>query len=143
MRYVRQNFELEVPLEGDLETSDALARAVSSFHKLHDRSYGQSNESAPVEVVNVKARGSGALPKPELRVLLRGSDDSSHALTGTRRVFFKETGWTDCPDYDRDALLAGNVIAGPAIVHEFDSSVVVLPGHRATVDEYGDIVIDI
>ncbi len=142
MRYVRQNFELEVVLEGGLETPDDLARAVDAFHKLHDRSYGQSNESAPVEVVNVKARGSGALPKPELRVLSQGTADSSHALTGTRRVFFRETGWTDSPDYDRDALLAGNVIEGPAIVHEFDSSIVVLPGHRATVDRYGDIVIE-
>ena len=142
MRYVRQNFELEVSLDGDLETPDDLARAVSSFHKLHDRNYGQSNESAPVEVVNVKARGSGTLPKPELRPLSKGSADSSHALTGTRRVFFRETGWTDCPDYDRDVLLAGNVITGPAIVHEFDSSIVILPGHGATVDDYGDIVID-
>ena len=140
MRYVRQNFELEVPLEGDLDTPDDLARAVSSFHKLHERSYGQSNESATVEVVNVKARGSGSLPKPQLRPLSRGSADSSGALIGTRRVFFRETGWTDCAAYDRDVLLAGNVIAGPAIVHEFDSSIVVLPGHRATVNEYGDIV---
>ena len=93
-------------------------------------------------MVNVKARGSGALPKPELRVLSQGTADSSHALTGTRRVFFRETGWTDCPDYDRDALLAGNVIEGSAIVHEFDSSIVVLPGHRAAVDRYGDIVIE-
>ena len=142
MRYVRQNFELEVALDGDLETPEDLARAVSSFHKLHDRSYGQSNENAPVEVVNVKARGSGVLPKPRLRRLSQGTADSSHALTGARRVFFRETGWTDCPDYDRDALLAGNVIEGPAIVHEFDSSIVVLPGHRATVDEYGDVVIE-
>ena len=142
MRYVRQNFELEIALEGGLDTPEDLARAVDSFHKLHDRSYGQSNESAPVEVVNVKARGSGALPKPELRALSQGTADSSHALTGTRRVFFRETGWTDCPDYDRDALLAGNAIPGPAIVHEFDSSIVVLPGHRATVGPYGDIVIE-
>ena len=142
MRYVRQNFELEVPLEGDLDGPDDLAQAVTSFHQLHDRSYGQSNESAPVEVVNVKARGSGNLPKPELRPLARGSSDSSHALTGTRRVFFTETGWTDCPDYDRESLLAGNAIPGPAIVHEFDSSIVILPGHSATVGDYGDIVIE-
>ena len=142
MRYLRQNFELEVNVESGLHGSDDLARAVSSFHQLHKRSYGHSNENAPVEVVNVKVKVIGMLAKPVLRPLPSGSEDASAATTGTRQVFFKEIGWIDCPSYNRDLLLADNQITGPAIVNEFDSSIVILPGHRATVDNFGDIVID-
>ena len=43
--------------------------------------------------------------------------------------------------YDRSKLKAGNVITGPAIVLEMDSTTLVLPGHEGQVDEYGNILI--
>ena len=142
MRYVRQNFELEVALTNTMESPQDLAQALRAFHELHERNYGQSNEDAPVEVVNVKALGRGRLPKPQLRELCEGPADAGQANTGTRRVFYKGLGWVDCPNYDRGKLLAGNRISGPAMVNEFDSSIVLLPGHRGTVNRYGDIVVD-
>jgi N-methylhydantoinase A len=47
------------------------------------------------------------------------------------------------PTYAREALLAGNRIDGPALVEEHASTTVVLPGDRLTVDDYGNLVIDI
>ena len=142
MRYVRQNFELEVPLTTPMDTPQDLDRALAIFHKLHERNYGQSNEEASVEVVNVKARGSTRLPKPQLKEFSAGSADAVTALAGTRRVFFKGLGWVDCPSYNRELLLAGNRIQGPAMINEFDSSIVLLPGHRGEVNRFGDIVVD-
>jgi N-methylhydantoinase A len=43
--------------------------------------------------------------------------------------------------YDRDRLLAGNVIPGPAVVAEMDSTTLVLPGHAATVHRSGSLLI--
>ena len=142
MRYVRQNFELEVPLATPMETPLDLDRALDIFHDLHERNYGQSNRDATVEVVNVKAQGSTRLPKPQRKEFSTGSADAGEARTGSRRVFFKEMDWVDCPSYNRELLLAGNRIEGPAMINEFDSSIVVLPGHRAEVNRFGDIVVD-
>jgi N-methylhydantoinase A/oxoprolinase/acetone carboxylase beta subunit len=43
-------------------------------------------------------------------------------------VYFRSGGWADTPVYTRDALLAGNVIAGPALIEEHASTTVVQPG---------------
>ncbi|MGI9009047.1 MAG: hypothetical protein ACR2FU_23145 [Streptosporangiaceae bacterium] len=43
------------------------------------------------------------------------------------------------PVYDRELMTAGEAVAGPAIVHQLDSTTVVLPGQRARVDELGSM----
>ena len=43
--------------------------------------------------------------------------------------------------YDRAKLVPGNRVDGPAIVTEFDSTTVVLPGYVAEVDRYSNILI--
>jgi N-methylhydantoinase A/oxoprolinase/acetone carboxylase beta subunit len=43
--------------------------------------------------------------------------------------------------YQRELLKACDSITGPAIVEQFDSTVVVNPGLIATVDQYGTIII--
>ena len=142
MRYVRQNFELEVPVSGNLESEGELENLLAAFHRLHDRSYGHSDPDAPVEVVNVKCRASGLVPKPRRALLPAGGTNPSDAFIARRRVFFKGSGWLECPHYDRVKLLRDNVIRGPAMVCQFDSSVTILPGHTATVGSMGEIVID-
>jgi N-methylhydantoinase A len=143
MRYVRQNFELEIPVSTSLSTADHLSEVVDLFHRVHHQSYGHSDPEAPVEVVNVKARGLGRIPKPKAALVPQGGVDPSVAFVGRRKVFFKSAkGWLDCPHYDRVKLLAGNLIEGPAMVCEFDSSVVVLPGHKATVGSLGELIIE-
>jgi N-methylhydantoinase A len=45
----------------------------------------------------------------------------------------------DTPFYTRGALRAGDVVAGPAIVEQLDSTVLVPPEVAAEVDEFGNI----
>jgi N-methylhydantoinase A len=45
----------------------------------------------------------------------------------------------DLPVYQRDRLLAGNRLRGPAIVHQMDATTVVLDGQVADVDELGSL----
>ena len=61
-------------------------------------------------------------------------------------VVREHTLWSDGGEhaakiYDRSKLKAGDVIAGPAIVAEMDSTTVVLPKHAATVDRFGNLLI--
>ena len=47
----------------------------------------------------------------------------------------------ECPVYDREAISAGSVIEGPAILQQLDSTVVLEPGDVAQVHEYGSLII--
>ena len=140
MRYVRQNFELEIPVPSALESADALERLLRSFHDAHQRTYGHSDENDPAEIVNFKVRGVGRVVRPKFKGLPEGSADAGQAYTSSSQVFFRQTGWVECPHYDRSKLVANNKIDGPAVINEFDSTVLVLPDHTVLVNRFGDLI---
>jgi N-methylhydantoinase A len=49
--------------------------------------------------------------------------------------------WVDTPTYDRTRLAPGDVVAGPAVIEEFGSTVPVHPGFSATVDTHGNLLL--
>jgi len=72
---------------------------------------------------------------------------ADEARIGVRRVYFgaSATGggeWLGAPVWRREALLAGNAIAGPAVVEEVSATTVLYPGDRARVDAIGSLVVD-
>jgi N-methylhydantoinase A len=70
------------------------------------------------------------------------SDDASVALAEPRQVCFSAArGFESCPVYDRTRLRPGHRLSGPAIVEQFDSTTVILPGQTATVDGYRNVII--
>src|SRR5712671_6020339 len=116
MRYIGQSYELPIPLAG----SDAAewAGLVPAFHAEHLRRFGHSDPAAPIEVVSFAVTATGLIDTPELpRPPQGGREPPEGARSGTRRAFFETTGaWAECKVWQREALLAGNEIAGPAIV---------------------------
>ena len=46
------------------------------------------------------------------------------------------------PFYERERLRAGDRLAGPAIVEQYDTTTVIPPGLEAEIDRHGNIVID-
>ena len=62
---------------------------------------------------------------------------------GRAAGLFRRRGFVDTPVYARDCLRAGNRIAGPALIEEYASTTVVLPGDALTVDAFGNLVITI
>jgi N-methylhydantoinase A len=92
------------------------------------------------EIVNLRAVGYGTVPKPELPTGEVGSPDASDAVVDEREVVF-DGDRVPTKIYDRAKLEPGAVLGGPAIVTEFDSTTVVLPGYRAAVDRNFNILI--
>ncbi len=138
MRFVGQSYELEVPLAADVDAA-ALERAAAEFRALHERTYGHASADAPVEFVNLRATARFPLPPPARPVAPAGR---AAGPTGERLVHFPAA-----PDgavasvYERGRLGAGDVVAGPAIVEQPDSTIVVHPGWRATVQGSADILL--
>ncbi|GLY97772.1 hydantoinase/oxoprolinase family protein [Actinoplanes sp. NBRC 103695] len=141
IRYHGQGFEITVPADvtafdgrgGGLE---ALAKA---FDTEHERlfSFLLKNEQ---ELVAVRAAVSGPRPHVKATELAAGAEDPSAAARTTTTVYVDGAS-TEATVYDRGRLLAGNVVQGPAIVTEMDSTTLVLPGHAATVHPSGCLLI--
>ena len=111
------------------------------FNALHEQLYGFRMPGTACEIVNLRAIGSGAVPKPELPVGEAGDADASGAVAEEHEIVFKGER-LPTKIYDRAKLAPGNRFDGPAIVTEFDSTTVVLPGYAAEVDVNFNILIN-
>ncbi len=140
MRYQRQGYEIPVALDPDEVRSNGLADLEERFNGLHEQLYGFRMPGTACEIVNLRAVGYGAVPKPELPTGEVGPPDASDAVVDECEVVFAgERVATKI--YDRSKLQPGGTLNGPAIVTEFDSTTVVLPGYRASVDANFNILI--
>jgi N-methylhydantoinase A len=140
MRYHGQGYEIPVPLDLDEVRAGNLSELDERFNALHEQLYGFRMPDTAAEIVNLRAVATGDLPKPELpEAELEGEEASGAVVEQGEILFAGERRAT--PIYDRGALRPGNRFAGPAIVTEFDSTTVVLPGYVAEVDRYSNILI--
>jgi N-methylhydantoinase A len=140
MRYHRQGYEIPVALDPE-EAKGGLDALEERFNVLHEQLYGFRMPGTACEIVNLRAIGSGAVPKPELPVGTPGDADSSGAVSEEHEIVFKGER-LPTRIYDRAKLTTGNRFDGPAIVTEFDSTTVVLPGYAAEIDANLNILIN-
>jgi N-methylhydantoinase A len=142
LRYVGQSFELTIPLPAGPLSRARLAGLDAAFFRAHDRAYGFAARGEPIEVVNVRLTGLGAVTRPRRPRIPAGGRDPRGALKGTRPVWLGPgAAARRCPVYDRYRLRAGNRIPGPAIVEQVDSTTVVEPGFVASVDRFGNLLL--
>ncbi len=138
LRYVGQSYELVVPYHGDLEAT------LAGFHAAHERRFGYSDPAERVQVVNVRVKARGVATPP--RITRQDAGTPRPATPAVRRpVVFGVNGAAttyDAPIYDRAALEPGQYVDGPAIVTQYDTTLVVPPAWRATNDEVGNLVIE-
>jgi N-methylhydantoinase A len=141
MRYHRQGYEIPVALEPVEVRGNGLSDLEERFNGLHEQLYGFRMPGTACEIVNLRAVGLGAVPTPELPTGDLGAEDASAAVTDEHEVIFDGERLVT-KIYDRALLVPGARIPGPAIVTEFDSTTVVLPGHEATVDGNFNLLIN-
>ena len=138
MRYLGQNYELELPIAEDALADAAIEALWAAFHAAHEARFGFSIPGDIIEIVTYTVTALSRTARPELH-RLPPADGPPHAI-GERRVLFV-TGEATTPVYRRDELRAGHALAGPAIVEESASVTVVEPGQRLTVDPWGHLLI--
>jgi N-methylhydantoinase A len=141
MRYYRQGYEIPVAIEPHLLAGNGTALLAERFNRLHEQFYGFKMEGTTCEIVNVRTVGFGKVPEPSLPQGDAGGLDATHAIVDEHQVYFQGT-WLPTKIYDRTRLQPGNVVMGPAIVTEFDSTTVVLSGYAATVDRNLNLLIN-
>jgi N-methylhydantoinase A len=145
MRYVGQEHAVTVELPAELFASQDRDGIKQRFDAVHETRYGYSAPAEKAEIVSLRSAITGLMRKPQFERIAAGdAAPPAAACRGTRPVYFAEAGrHLDTPTYDRASLLAGNRIAGPALVEEYASTTVVHPGDTVEVDAFGDLVIAI
>ena len=139
-RYHGQGFELraEIP-EGRLGPGD-IGRILESFNAQHRLDYGYAFDDTEVELITVRVIGTDKIEPLRLRPLERANGASyDSALLYSRRTTFDDGTTADTPRYDRGQLKAGHRVAGPAVLIQHNSTVLVPPAYAAEVSEYGSL----
>lgn len=133
MRYMGQSYELMVPLCEDY---------VSTFHNIHERTYGYSRIDAPVEIVNIRVRAVGKVQPPSLLTHPSTGPSVEHALIGRRMVSFSEK-LIETPLYQGEKLQPGNRIMGPAVIVRTDTTILLGISDQAVCDPLLNILIEV
>src|SRR5215210_3512165 len=138
MRYVGQWRSLEIPVEGEVDSLEGL---LGRFHEEHERQHTYKREGSPVEIYQLRVAAIGQTPKPDLP--FKEPEQHEPEPDGHRDVAFGDDEEVRATVYRRDGLWPGARIAGPAIIDQLDSTVVVPPGDTAEVDGYSNVIIKV
>lgn len=133
MSYVGQAYELPVPLPDP-------SAAAEAFHAEHERLYGFRDEGATIRLGTVRL--AATVRRPALPIPVLPPTEGPPAPRGHREIVVMAKKWTAAV-YNRDDLRAGDAVDGPSIVEQDDTTVLIPPGWRASVDETGSLWLEL
>ena len=147
VRYTGQGYELRVSLDG-LGQSEGLSiedlnTARERFDDRHSQIHGHAAKDRAVEIVSYRVRLRVAVPKYEPMASSEVTEKSapSGSVKGIRMVYFNSGEATETTLYEREQLPIGVKIEGPAIVEQFDSTIVIPPSWVGNIDGYGNLIL--
>jgi N-methylhydantoinase A len=144
IRYFGQTHEIQVTLpEGD--PTVAFGNLRNLFETRYAEVYTFATLDAPLEIMNWKVSATGPDPGLETGYVIDDieQNEGGDAQKGTRAVYFVPDGYRDTPVYDRYRLTPGTRITGPAIIEERESTCLITPGYRATVDAAFNVIAEL
>ena len=134
---------MTVPLAVNSFSRDLIDETIKHFNAAHAAQYGH-NMDDPVELVTLRLRAIGLLPRPQISQIAVGDGNAAQAQIGSRAVYRHEQGSRiDYTVYARSRLFAGDQLSGPAIVEEPSSTTILHAGDTLTVGAYGELVIKV
>ncbi len=147
MRYVGQAHEVAVEAPVELLAGldeEGMRRLGDLFHDQHLRLFGHDSRDSEVEIMTLSVSAVGPRAPVGPPAITVGGEDPAGAHKGRRPAYFPEAaGYTECDTYERSLLSAGNVVSGPAIIEQMDTTTVIPPGERAVVDPVGTLIVEL
>lgn len=143
MRYIGQGFELVVPLPEGPYSEETKEGVLDAFRKAYRDVFALNPPTDRIEIVNIRATVSASTGSPHLPAANKSSDPDT-AVKHSRPVYFPETkDYVETKVYDRILLPSNVSIAGPAVIEEPESTLIVGPGGTVHCHANGNLVVDI
>jgi len=145
IRYIGQEHTLTIPLTSHTVAEQDKQIICDRFDELHEKTYRHSAPEEPKEIVSLRVTAIGVVAKPKLKRIRSGRRrPPEDAFKGKRAVYLEEEkDFVKCPTYERDKLLSGNVVEGPAVIEEQTSTTLVHAAQLLTVDMYGNLLMNV
>ena len=145
-RFMGQGFDLVVALpDGPYDDGpDSRRRLTAAFETAYREKFALTPPGVPVEFLNIRVAVRAPVSGSDVVLQGRGGSGAASALKGSRPVYFREAdGYVATSVYDRQRLGVGDELAGPAVVEEEGSTLVVGPGWSARVVPTGNIIVSV
>ena len=145
IRYEGQVQEVIVPIQARTRrlSEVSLAQTLEEFHELHEQIYKFQRPEQSVEIVSVRLDMIGVRAPLHFESHPFEDEDAGHARKGRRPVYFEPHGFVDTDIYAGERVRPGNLITGPAIIEEANTSVVIYPNQEAMLDQFLTYVIQV
>ncbi|WP_345900788.1 hydantoinase/oxoprolinase family protein, partial [Martelella sp. UBA3392] len=140
-RYQNQEFAVEVPVPAGPVTDETLTKMVSEFHEIYEREYTY-RLAAGVEIIGLHLVAAAEVGKLELVALPKTGAKLEDAVKGRRMVDYATEGRHEATIYDSTKFEPGMAFTGPAVIEDPGTTIVVHPGNRVSIDEFGNTHIE-
>jgi N-methylhydantoinase A len=140
IRYAGQEHTLSTPVDPavvERDASELLAELPAQFAERHRERYGHGDPAAATEVVTLRCRAIAPVVRPRFAAPPPGAEAIA---ADARDIWFSDAGWArDVPVYERAGLGASATVAGPAVIDEWTTTLIVPPAWTARVDAIGNL----
>lgn len=144
MRYCGQVHECSVNIGSMKVDSETIGQIRAMFDERHKQLFTYAEPESPVELVNIESTVYGVLDQPPPQTIEAGTGDVELAVKTRRNMIFgrgQDVETLHAPVYDGTRLGAGDVVAGPAVIEEVTTSIVLPPDWSARLDATGVYVL--
>lgn len=140
IRYTGQAFQLSLGISIDDLKKNSLSILTDEFDRQHEQlftfAHGKDHEIVMLRAV-VEAQNE---EMADLDINTSNSSVDDAKIQDSQ--FYYEGKWHDAALFERNKIGVNSTIPGPSIIQEMDSTTVILPGHSATVDKIGNLLIN-
>lgn len=140
MRYAGQSYELSVPLTPPV-TGPSLEEALGRFHTYHDRRFGHADPEADIEMVALRVQGTGGGQALHLSRVQQPVVQPQPEPDARSDTWFDARDSISIPIFHRAHLAFGHDFPGPALIFQYDSTILVKPGWHVTVDPWLNLIL--
>ena len=141
LRYQHQGWEITVDVPHGPVTQQTIADVETNFHELHERLYTYNLPHQTVELVNLRVTALGSLPRPPSDPAVQRAVATPQPMSIRRIRLSRRQGFVETPVYDRQQLIPGAQIEGPAVIEQPDTTTLLALGFTAQVDSRVNLII--
>ncbi len=135
MRYAGQSHELTIPF-----TWEKAGAVVADFHQAHENRFGYQRPEEAVEIVTLRVTAVAPHPPPVIHPLPVSKAPIEDASLGQKQVWFNQRPYSTNL-YQREKLHPGHSFSGPALLFQYDTTIVIPPEWETAVDPYGNLIL--